>query len=404
MSLSDEHVEEADDALVRRAEVLFGKRFGRPPRWIVAAPGRVNLIGEHVDYNDGYVLPMAIERHVVIAADRPQASDEDAESKISLFSTALRETADFAPHDDTPSEQPTWHDYVRGVVAECRAAGLEAGPLDVVIDSSVPLGGGLSSSAALEVATATLLEAVSGDTLDPLAKALLCQQAEHRFAGVPCGIMDQFSITFGQRDHLMLLDCRTRQIEQVPMSDGDISVLVINSNVHHELTGGEYAERRRQCEVAASRLKVESLRDVSPAALAAAEDRLDATHLRRARHVVSEIARTAAAAEEVAAGDWVSAGRRMLESHVSLRDDYEVSCSELDLLVDLASRNLGQGIFGSRMTGGGFGGCTVTLAEARRVDELATAIARDYERETGITPSWFTTRPAAGTRILRESG
>lgn len=398
--------DESDAALTRRAEVLFSKRYGRAPRWIVVAPGRVNLIGEHIDYNDGYVLPMAIERHVLIAADRPADGDDDSPQQdgLSIFSTALRETATIEADNDQPSENPTWHDYIRGVVVGCQREGLRSGPLEMVIDSSVPLGGGLSSSAALEVATATLLEAVSGQALDPVQKALLCQRAEHDFAGVPCGIMDQFSITLCQRDHLMLLDCRSQDSRLVPMTDPAVAVLVINTNVKHELTGGEYAERRRQCEEAATQLGVASLRDVTTSQLAAAQEQLDPIHYRRARHVVGEIARTREAAELIAESNWSAVGERMVASHESLRDDYEVSCPELDLLVDLA-RKVGAagGVIGSRMTGGGFGGCTVTLVETDRVDEVAGEMTRAYQQETGITPSWFTTRPADGARVLLDN-
>jgi len=413
MAQTSKATDESDEALLRRAEVLFNKRYGRSPRWIVAAPGRVNLIGEHIDYNDGFVLPMAIERHVVIAADRPSdaSTDEAANGQaagepIQIFSTALRETASFTTADTKATDQPAWHDYVRGTMALCGEQGLTSGPLEMVLDSSVPLGGGLSSSAALEVATATLLESISGRPLDPVEKALLCQKAEHEYAGVPCGIMDQFSITLCERDHLMLLDCRTQDFEAVPMTDESVAVLVINSNVKHELTGGEYAERRRQCEEAAATLGVKSLRDLTAADLQQQRDKLDDIHYRRARHVVTEIERTSQAAKDMAANNWAAVGEKMVASHASLRDDYEVSCPELDLLVELAL-NAGEsgpargGVIGSRMTGGGFGGCTVTLAKAETVDRVAEEITRRYQQETGIAPSWFTTRPAAGARLLR---
>ena len=217
---------------------LFTRIYGRPPRWIVAAPGRVNVIGEHTDYNDGFVLPMAIERYAVMAADK----SADGGNVIHIRDTAggvEPATIDLAvPVKPGP---PKWANYPRGVVAGCLARGINPGGLDVLLHSTVPLGGGLSSSAALEVATATLLEAVTGQKLDPIEKALLCQKAEHEFAGVPCGIMDQFISVMGREDHLLLLDCRSRQTEFVPMNDPAISLLIINTNVKHELTGGEYA-------------------------------------------------------------------------------------------------------------------------------------------------------------------
>ncbi len=240
--------------------------------------------------------------------------------------------------------------------------GLEVPPFEAVIQSTVPLGGGLSSSAALEVATATLIEAMLGKPLVPVQKARLCQEAEHKFAGVPCGIMDQFSSALCIADHLMLLDCRSQEVKLVPFTAPDISVLITNSNVKHELTGGEYAQRRVQCEAAAKTLGVTTLREANMPQLEAARERLGDVNFRRARHVVSEIERTVKAADAFSAGRWGEVGQLMYASHDSLRDDYEVSCPELDLLVVLA-KELGPdgGVIGSRMTGGGFGGCTVSL-------------------------------------------
>jgi galactokinase len=272
------------------------------------------------------------------------------------------------------------------------------------VDSSVPFGGGLSSSAAIEVATATLIEAMAGKTLDPVEKALLCQKAEHEYAGVPCGIMDMFASTMGRADHLMLLDCRSRQIEHIPLVDPNISVLIINTNVKHELSGGEYAERRGQCESAARKLDVSSLRDVSIEQLNANHKKLNATELRRARHAVTEIDRTVDAAAAVKAGNWPRVGELMYASHSSLRDDYEVSCSELDLLVELALEiGPSGGVIGSRMTGGGFGGCTVSLAETAKVGAVAEELAQSYRAKTGIDPSIIISRPARGAHVVRAS-
>jgi galactokinase len=270
-----------------------------------------------------------------------------------------------------------------------------------VIESSVPYGGGLSSSASLEVATATLMEAMSGTTLGLAEKALLCQKAEHEYAGVPCGIMDQFASVMGQEGHVMLLDCRSQQLEQVPFSNPAVAVLIINTNVKHELSGGEYAERRGQCESAARKLGVASLRDATLAQLESRRDLLEPIEFRRARHAISEIERTAEAAQALKAGDWPRVGRLMYASHDSLRDDYEVSCQELDLLVE-AAREIGPrgGVIGSRMTGGGFGGCTVSLVETARVDEVARRIAQSYRARTDIEPSVLTSRPARGAHIV----
>jgi len=265
------------------------------------------------------------------------------------------------------------------------------------------LGGGLSSSAALEVATATLLEAITGHDLPQVEKALLCQKAEHEYAGMPCGIMDQFTSVMGQADHLMLLDCRSREVTMVPMTDPDVQVLIINTNVKHELTGSEYAERRSQCEQAARIMGVASLRDATWDLLGQHHDALEPALCRRARHVIGEIERTEQAAAALAAGDWPQVGKLMYESHASLRDDYEVSCEELDLLVDLAGQHDPGSVIGSRMTGGGFGGCTVSLVRQADLEDVARTIREHYRVRTGIEPTLFTTRPARGAHIVRAA-
>jgi galactokinase len=277
------------------------------------------------------------------------------------------------------------------------------GALDVLVDSQVPLGGGLSSSAALEVATATLVEAVTGRSLGPIDKARLCQRAEHEYAGMPCGIMDQFSSALGAAGNLLLVDCRTETAELVPLDDTTVAVLVINSNVRHELTGSEYPERRSQCERAAQALGVKALRDVSSTELERRKDDLEPILYRRARHVVGENERTLAAAEALRGRDWPAVGKLMYASHASLRDDYEVSCPELDVLVECA-REVGPkgGVIGSRMTGGGFGGCTVTLVMTGRESEIADKISREYKGRTGIEATAFVTKPARGAHIVRS--
>jgi galactokinase len=273
---------------------------------------------------------------------------------------------------------------------------------DAVVESEVPVGGGLSSSAAIEVATATLIEAMTGKTLDPVEKALVCQKAEHEYAGVPCGIMDQFASVMCRADHLMLLDCRSRQIEHIPFNDPNVTVLIINTNVKHELSGGEYAERRGQCEAAARKLGVASLRDATLELLESRRGELAEVEYRRARHAISEIGRTVEAAAAIKAGKWDEVGGLMYASHDSLRDDYEVSCPELDLLVRLA-RNIGRsgGIIGSRMTGGGFGGCTVSLVETAKVGAVAEDLAQSYQAKTGIEPSIIISRPARGAHVVK---
>src|SRR3974377_2110170 len=236
----------------------FAKAYGRPPRWLAAAPGRVNVIGEHTDYNDGFVFPMAIDRYTVIAAAPSTNGANTGQSPAAVNNEPA--------HIDLsqplkPAPKGTWFNYPLGVLAGFVARGAKPTGFDALVHSTVPLGGGLSSSAALEVSTATLLEVVTGKKLDPVEKALLSQKAEHDYAGMPCGIMDQFISVMGKADHLLLLDCRSRQPELVPMTDPSVALLITNTNVKHELTAGEYAKRRAQCEAAAKVLGVASLRD-----------------------------------------------------------------------------------------------------------------------------------------------
>ncbi|KAG8444361.1 hypothetical protein GDO86_009522 [Hymenochirus boettgeri] len=346
---------------LERARKEFGERFGGSrPQISVFAPGRVNLIGEHTDYNGGFVLPMALPLTTVIVGSR---RDDD---KILIITTAHGadepHTVEFkAPREEKPLVPgvPKWANYVKGVIQLYRAGPVPG--FNAVIASSVPLGGGLSSSASLEVATYTFLQQLCADDGDAVQKALTCQKSEHTFAGVPCGIMDQFISVMGREGHALLIDCRSLEVTPLPLADPGMAILITNSNVCHELTGSEYPERRRQCEEAAKVLGKDTLRDVSFEDLEAMKERLSDTCYKRARHVITEIARTTYAAEALQRGDYKEFGRLMVKSHNSLRDDYEVSCPELDELVAIAIEV--PGVYGSRMTGGGFGGCTVTLLE-----------------------------------------
>jgi len=391
--------------LADQASQRFAKASGRPPRWIVAAPGRVNVIGEHTDYNDGFVLPMAIEFYTVMAADVPLAAPDHGgggSSIISINDTLFNETAQIEVSQPVIRGEPKWSNYVRGVIAGFQWRGEKIPALDVLLHSTVPLGSGLSSSAALEVSTATLLEAAIGKKIDPVEKALLCQKAEHQFAGMPCGIMDQFISVMGRKDHLLLLDCRSRQTEFVPMSDPGIAVLIVNTNVKHELTGSEYPTRRRQCETAAKILGVPSLRDATAAALEDARGRMDPVVYRRARHIIGEIERTVHAAEGVRASNWLTVGQLMYASHRSLRDDYQVSCPELDAVVEIAEAiGVEGGVYGCRMTGGGFGGCCVALVKAESVEAISKKITADYQKRIGKEATIFVSRPAAGATVIK---
>jgi galactokinase len=382
----------------QRVDAVFRERFGRPPVLAAAAPGRVNLIGEHVDYCGGFVLPMAIERETVMAAaPRPVAGGAPV---ARVHSTAFQETIELplVPGGSLPSDTPGWSRYVAGVIAGFLDRGTTIPSFDAVIDSTVPLGGGLSSSASLEVATATLLAALADHAISPLDLVLMCQRAEQEFAGVPCGVMDQCASALCTADHLLLLDCRSLDSVQVPFHRPDLLVLVTNSNVRHSLDDGGYAARRADCERAAAILGVASLREATLVRVEASRGELGDRGFRRARHVVTEIARTQAAATALTHGRWDDMGALMAESHASLRDDFEVSCPELDLLVERAAGE--PGVIGTRMTGGGFGGCTVTLVEAARAEAVMATVARGYRLETGRECTLFTTRPAAGARLL----
>lgn len=379
----------------------FQQRYGAAPSWLAAAPGRVNLIGEHTDYNDGFVLPLAIDRYTLIAAG--PAAEPNASAPAEVYSANMDRLAEIlVDRIAAPVDNVDWSSYVQGTVAVCREEGLAVPPFRALIESHVPIGGGLSSSAALEVATATLLERISGKKMAPFAKALACQKAEHLYAKMPCGIMDQYIVTFATEGNAMLLDCRSRKAKNVPITDSNIAILIVNSNVKHELTGGEYAKRHAQCREAAEALGVKMLRDAFLHQLERAKPTLDELIYRRARHVISENMRTTTMADMLALSDWETCGRLMYASHESLRDDFEVSCPELDTLVAIArSIGMDDGVFGSRMTGGGFGGCTVSLVRAGRAVAIGETIAEKYKDATGIEPTIFATRPAQGALVIQ---
>ena len=381
----------------KRASRAFQTHFGRPPRWLASAPGRVNLIGEFTDFNDGFVLPMAIERRTVIAAAPNVYPD-----RVVLRSEATGETVTVDLAEVLrPDTKGRWANYPKGVLAGFLESGLRPRGFDAVIHSTVPIGAGLSSSAALETAMATLLETITGVTLDPVDKILLCQKAEHTFAGVPCGIMDQFISALGRAGQVMLLDCRSKEPTWLPWSDPAVAVLVINTNVKHELSSSGYADRRKSCEHAARVMGVPSLREATLEKLRQVSGSLDELSVRCARHVIGEIERTVQAAECIRRSDWVGFGRLMGESHVSLRDDYAVSCFELDTAVEIA-KGIGRegGVFGCRMTGGGFGGCAVALIETGSRDAIAREIAAAYLQRTGIEATLFVSRPAEGANVI----
>jgi galactokinase len=361
-----------------------------------AAPGRVNLIGEHIDYCDGFVMPFAIDRYVVIAGCA------NGTSQARIGTSLSDEIAVVELSKPQEIGEPKWANYLRGVIHGFQVRGHHIPGFDAYILSSVPGGAGLSSSAALECATATFLEGLLDTRLETREKALLCQKAEYDFALVPCGIMDQFASAFGKANRLVLIDCQSGEPELVPFENPDLTVLVSNTMVHHELSDGGYASRRKHTEDGLAILGKASWRDVTAADVQANWDKLGDPVNRRSRHVVGEISRTIAAAAALARNDFETLGPLMAASHDSLRDDFEVSCTELDIMVDIA-RKIGRngGVIGARMTGGGFGGSTVTLCESRKASEIAATLASEYEKATGIKPQIFASRPSQGAHLVK---
>jgi len=356
----------------------------------------VNLIGEHTDYNDGFVLPIAIGLEVRAA----YAPRED--SRVRLRSRQMESEAVFDLAGTIRPGEPAWANYSRGVAAGLFGLDVGGAGVDILFDSTVPIGGGLSSSAAMSVATAlALLAAWDGpDAVGGSELARLCQQAEHEFAGAPVGIMDPSISILGQAGHALLLDCRTGLTQQIPFADPRLTLLVADTRVKHALTDGGYAVRRKQCEAAAATLGVAALRDVDEdtLALAASDASLTGPELMRARHVVGEIARTLEAVEALQVGDYVHFGELMFGSHRSLRDDYQVSCAELDLIVETARSC--RGVYGARMTGGGFGGCAILLAEVGHAQAVTRTVQQAFATTFGHDCPIFATTACKGAGRL----
>ncbi|XP_061666203.1 galactokinase isoform X8 [Syngnathoides biaculeatus] len=383
--------------LVSDATCLFKKLFNdEAPKIAACAPGRVNLIGDHTDYNQGYVLPMALSLVTVVVGSASSGQEAIIVTASELADEPKKVDLSL-PNEGFPSFPglPHWANYLRGIMHHYRALPLPG--FRAVVVSSVPLGSGLSSSASLEVAFYTFLQQLRPDDGDKVAKAIACQQAEHTHAGVPCGIMDQLVSVLGMEGHALLIDCRSLESIPVPLSDPGLVFLITNSNVKHSLASSEYALRRGQCEKAASILGKPSLRDATVNDLEESRAQLDDVTYRRASHVIGEICRTLKAAESFKNGSFQEFGKIMVESHNSLRDLYEVSCKDLDDLVCAAMEV--EGVFGSRMTGGGFGGCTITLLKA---DAIHRTIQNIQERYSG-TPTFYIATPSEGARVLNLS-
>lgn len=371
-------------ALLNELAQTLKTRSGTHAVWAATAPGRVNLIGDHTDYSQGFALPMGIDLYTTAVA-APRA---DSELSIRVFSTREGEATLQLEGDDPRSGN--WADYLRGVLKQYRQRGFDIPAMDLVVGGNLPLGAGLSSSASLELCFATLIEAASGRGLPAIERALLCQQAEHDYAGVPCGILDQFAVTFATEKTAMLLDCREQSITPVDMPP-DIRIAIIDSGVSHALADGGYAERRTQVEGAESALR-KSLRDARETDLATLTDD---TVRRRARHVVRENARVQKFAAAVSAGDLGTAGQLMYASHESLSRDFAVSCEELDTLVSAAKD---AGAIGARMTGGGFGGSMVAFVSDQTTEVFERTIIERFRSKAYQQPTIRWVVPAAGAR------
>lgn len=385
----------ANSELISRFEQSFG-RGGK--LHIVRAPGRVNLIGEHTDYNDGFVFPMAVEPEVRIIC---RSRDDGL---VRIASTVFpNEFIEFSLQKKIERGNPRWGNYSRGVAAEMLMAGIPVVGMDALISNTLPVGSGLSSSAALELSTMRALLILAGLEMDVDRMALLCQKAEHEYALVPCGIMDQMIVAAGKADHALLLDCRDLSKQYIALDARDLRIVVCNSMVQHELSGGEYAQRRRQCEEGVAILKrkhpkIRALRDVTMEQVDGSRGEMSEIVYRRCRHVVTENARTVAMAHKLAAGHYDEAGDLMVQSHSSLRDDYEVSCPELDFLTEESMKT--RGVYGARMTGGGFGGSIVALVQPRAVEPLSQHLHKTYGEKFDRQPGVFATAATAGASVV----
>jgi len=382
--------------LKREAIDQLKSTFDKEATVIAAAPGRVNLIGEHIDYCDGFVLPFALAHSIVIAA-APNGTNT-----VRLASSQGSDIVEIDISNEILEDDPKWANYPRGVMQYFREeTGCTLEGFDAYITSNVPSGGGLSSSAAFELATATLLEGLTGHTVDTRTKALLCQKAEHNYAHCPCGIMDQFASAFGKKDRLVLIDCQSGEPTLIPIENPDLTVIIANTCVSHELSDGGYASRRKATEDGLKIIGKQSWRDVTMDDVEAAKESMGDVIYRRSRHVVGEIQRTKDAVKALENNDFEKLGKLMFASHASLRDDFEVSCKELDIMVEIAT-SLGKegGVIGARMTGGGFGGSTVTLCESSKAEAIIDTMNSQYEAQTGIKPEIFTSRPSEGARLI----
>lgn len=381
--------------LADRTIARFIDLVGTAPDLAVGAPGRVNLIGEHTDYNDGFVLPAAIGLQSIVAVRR--RTDGIVRLIAADFGDAVSEFDLTQPI--APDAAQRWSNYIRGVAATMQADGVELRGLDMLVAGDIPQGSGLSSSASLSVASAMAFGGLFAPSrFDPTAVALIAQRAECDFVGMRCGNMDQLASAHGRTDHALLIDCRSLDVRPVALPHG-LAMLIVHSGIHRGLVDGAYNERRAQCERVAEHFRVAALRDVTPSALEAARGDLDPTAWRRARHVVTENARTLAAAKAMETGDLVLLGELMAASHASMRDDFEITTPAIDRLVAELQQVIG-GRGGARMTGGGFGGAVVALIEADAVPRVIAHVQTTYHTPEGQPPAIMVERASAGASFL----
>jgi galactokinase len=365
---------------------------------VFSAPGRVNLIGEHTDYNDGFVLPMAIEKEIVMLGQLRN------DRLVQVFDFVYKAETKFSLDNLSPSKKETWANYLMGVMDEIQKEGYPLQGANLIFGSNISRKAGLSSSAALEVVTTLTMAKLNSLDIEPLEIAHLSRRAENNFVGVACGIMDQYISCLGQKNYALFIDCRTNKYELIPFKDHNYQIVICNSKIQRSLINSEYNKRREECKRAAKffthRLgsKIRALRDVTIEEFKQYQVQLPEIIARRARHVIFENYRVQAGVQALRGGNYSAFGQLMIESHQSLKDDYEVSCEELDLLVDLAVKQ--KGVLGARMTGAGFGGCTVNLIEQNYIDGFKESIKNEYRKITGILPDIYVTPPAEGAKVL----
>lgn len=384
---------------IQRMTQAFNDVFANEgPQVIVRAPGRVNLIGEHTDYNEGFVLPMALEFQILTAAR--QRDDQ----LVRIHSLDYQQTVEFSLEEPIAFDpENRWSNYPRGVFSLLLDSGVNLSGTDLVFTGDIPQGSGLSSSAALEVGVGITLQALNGFTMTGPELARLCQRAENTFVGMNCGIMDQFISMMGQKDHALFLDCRSLEYRLIPLKLGEYRIVICHSGIKHSLVDSEYNKRRRECETGVAALsrrfpQIKSLRDATLVELEVCRNELDSVVYNRCRHVITENHRVLQSIDSLNRNDLKTLGRLINESHDSLRDDYQVSCSEIDLLVEFA-RNF-KGVLGSRITGGGFGGCTVNLILNSVIEDFSIQLTDYYQKATGITPQLYISTPSAGAEII----